>query len=132
MSSRLLAGRGAGRGGSSSAVVIGRTIAGSFPIASTTSWANWNQEHASELVTCTTPLSRSSASRRTAGARSWVNVGVPTWSSTKASSGRSAARRTMVFTMLAPLTPHTHAVRTTVAAGPSASASRSPISLVRP
>ena len=39
LSSTLLAGRGAGRGGCSSAVVIGRTMSGFLPIAATTSRA---------------------------------------------------------------------------------------------
>ena len=55
-----------------------------------------------------------------ASARSSVNVGLPRWSSTKASSGRSRSPRT-VFTMFRPWTPHTHAVRTMVEAGSTSS-----------
>ena len=57
---------------------------GSRPAARTTSRANSNHDTAPWLVTWWTPLRRSSASRRSTGARSAVNVGWPRWSSTNA------------------------------------------------
>ncbi len=136
LSRTLLAGRGAGRGGSSSEVEIGRTTAGSRPAAATTAWANSNHVTAPWLVTWWTPPRRSSASRRSIGARSAVNVGQPRWSSTNARrpgvSSPAASRRRIVATMFAPCSPHTHDVRTTVAALPRTSASRSPASFDDP
>ena len=65
------------------------------------------------------PLRRSTASRRSIGARSAVNVGQPRWSSTNASAVCRSVRRQAQHrrTMFEPCSPHTHDVRTTAAAG---------------
>src|SRR5690606_6291333 len=64
------AGRGAGRGGSSCAVLIGRTRSGSWPAAANTSRANWYQLTAPWLVVWNTPGTRSTPSLATIAARS--------------------------------------------------------------
>ena len=112
-----LAGRGAGRGGSSSAVAMGSTRPGSWPAASRTARAKPNHEVTPALVTWKVPGSRSVPSTARTPARSAVKVGLPRWSSTKRSGPGWPARRSTVRTMLAPCAPHTHDVRTTVDAG---------------
>ena len=117
LSRTLLAGRGAGRGGSSSAVEIGRTSAGSCPRARTISTTNSYQVTAPWLVTWMIAERRSRARRRSTGARSAVNDGQPRWSSTNASApacpARSAASRRTSVTMFDPSrrTPTTSARR---------------------
>ena len=64
-------------------------------------------------------------------ARSAVNVGWPRWSSTNASSGRSASFNT-VLTMLLPCSPHTHDVRTMAEPGAWSHTSASPPRFDRP
>ena len=131
LSSTELDGRGAGRGGSSSAVVIGRTLSGSAPAARRMSRTKPYQVVAPWLVTWKMPGTRAAASCRMAGARSAVKVGQPRWSSTKASSGRSRRPRT-VFTMLGPWAPNTHAVRTTQEPGACTATACSPAHFDRP
>ena len=68
------------------------------------------------LVTWCRPGRRSTARRRSIGARSAVKVGMAPLVVDEAQLGRARpARRRIVFTMLAPCSPHTHDVRTMVA-----------------
>ena len=130
LSSTELAGRGAGRGGSSSAVLMGRTRSGSAPASANTARTKPHHVVAPLLVTWKIPGRRSSPRVTMAGARSAVKVGDPCWSSTKRSSpSLAAARRRAVTTMLAPWAPHTQLVRTMVDPGRH---SRSPASLEAP
>ena len=104
LSSTELAGRGAGRGGSSSAVVIGRTLSGSAPAATRMSRTNPYQVVAPWLVTWKMPGTRADGeAARMAGARSAVKVGQPRWSSTKASSRAVERGRAPSCTMLRPV-----------------------------
>ena len=82
-----------------------------------TARANSNQLTAPWLVTWRMPgPAVDGQAAQHATARSAVKVGWPRWSSTKRQrSGARPARRRMVFTMLAPCSPHTHDVRTIVA-----------------
>ena len=71
----LIAGLGAGRGGWSSAVVIGPTRSGSSPRRRNTSRANSNQDTAPALVRWKVPGRRSTTNATSASARSAVKVG---------------------------------------------------------
>ena len=104
LSRTLFAGRGAGRGGSSSAVVIGRTIAGSSSGGVGDVLGELEPRHGTLVGDVMDAAAPFGARRRSIGARSAVNVGQPRWSSTKARrpgvSSPSARRRRIVRTML--------------------------------
>ena len=81
-------------------------------------------------ATCQIPRGRSSStSWRTPSARCPTKVGQPRWSSTTATSSRSAPSRSIVRTKLWPVGPKSHELRTIQASGPAAA---SPCSLLRP
>ena len=129
LSSTEYAGLGAGRGGRSSAVLMGRTRSGSAPASASTARTKPHHVVAPPFVTWKMPGLRSSPRVTIAGARSAVKVGEPCWSSTKRSSSSSSARRSAVATMLAPWAPHSQLVRTMVDPGRH---SRSPASFDAP
>ena len=104
-----------GRGGSRSAVAIGRTSAGSSPAAASTAWANSYQLTAPWLVTWWTPGAavdgQPAQHRRQVGGERRVAALVVDEGQLPVLGGQPQH----VFTMLAPCSPHTHDVRTTVA-----------------
>ena len=108
---------------------MGATRSGSRPAAAITSRASSYQDASPWLVTWYSPGRRSTHSRSITAATSGVNDGEPRWSVTNLMGASSAASRNTVPTMLAPWRPHSHEVRTTVAASP---ASCSPASLLAP
>ena len=121
------AGRGAGR--PSSAVVIRRTTAVE-PASSKIASANSAHVQSPSAATCQTP-SRQPETSRVAAARCPVYVGEPRWSSTTATSSRSAPSRSIVRTKLCPVQPKSHDERTIqprsdLAAPPRASTVRMP------
>ena len=121
------AGRGAGR--PSSSVVIRRTRH-SMPASSKIASAKSAQVQSPSAARCQMPFARSaSTSSCTASARCPTNVGQPRWSSTTATSSRSAASRSIVRTKLWPVCPKSHELRTIQASAPAAA---SPSSFERP
>ena len=83
-----------------------------------------------DAAMCHTPnAARPSTSSRVAAARCPTYVGQPRWSSTTATSSRSAPSRSIVRTKLWPVGPKSQEERTTHARSPAAA---SPCSFVRP
>jgi hypothetical protein len=109
LSSTLNAGLGAGA--PKVAVSVGARST-STPASANTVRASSNHVQCPLLVRWYVPNRPLTASRRSAGARSKVNVGEPVWSSTTRRESRSEASRSMVFTKLPPVVPSTQEVRT--------------------
>src|SRR5581483_6455336 len=119
------AGRGAGR--PSSSVVIRRTRHES-PASSKIASANSAHVQSPAAARCQRPFGSPNSSR-VAAARWPTYVGQPHWSSTTATSSRSAPSRSIVRTKLWPVQPKSHDERTIHASSPAAA---SPCSFERP
>ena len=100
----------------------------SSPASSKIASANSAHVQSPSAATCQMPKGRSSTAR-VAAARCPTYVGLPRWSSTTATSSRSAPSLSIVRTKFDPVGPKSHELRTIHACSPAAA---SPWSFVRP